>query len=238
MPVDVAAAAAEGIVAETAGDAAQRSRCSAPGRRLCPSSTRRLRSISRTSGTRSGVVQSPSMKDSPRPMSPPVSARRKNRSSWTVSVASSSPSSPNRYVRSGHSTVSVPPFRPARPERNAVFAHCVTMLITPSHESRPIGSLGRMRRTLADAVRRDARHDAARPSTRASAPASGCPPPPSRSSPGCRSSARRISLAFQGRRSSDSVASKPTTPARPSPCARRARLPASVKANGSRRRPA
>ncbi len=98
------------------------------------------------------------MKDSPRPMSSPVSARRKNRSSWTVRVASNSPGSPYRYVRSGHSTVSVPPVTPPRPERNAVFAHCVTMLLTPS-TNRSVRAQRRLSRAFADAISREARHD-------------------------------------------------------------------------------
>ena len=42
---------------------------------------RKFRTAKRTSATRSGVVQSPSMYDSPIPISAPVNARRKNRSS-------------------------------------------------------------------------------------------------------------------------------------------------------------
>ena len=91
-------------------------------------------------------------------MSLPVSARRKNRSSWTVRVASSSPGSPYRYVRSGHSTVSVPPVTPPRPERNAVFAHRVSMLLAPS-TNRSVPSSGRLRRAFSYAVSGDTRHD-------------------------------------------------------------------------------
>ena len=133
VPMDVPPAAGEGVVAQAARDAArqpaQRARRSGSARRA----RRRLRSISRTSGTRSGVVQSPSMNDSPMPMSLPVSARRKNRSSWTVSVASRLAGRP-RTGTCGRGTRGSA-FRrvtPSRPERNAVFAHCVTMLIAPS----------------------------------------------------------------------------------------------------------
>ena len=131
MPMDVPTAPGERVVSKATRDSPPSLR-SAPMTRLCPSRTRRLRSISRANGTRSGVVQSPSMKDSPMPMSLPVSVRRKNRSSWTTNVASRSSPSPNRYVRPGHSRVSAPPFRPLRPERNIVSAHCFNIIIAPS----------------------------------------------------------------------------------------------------------
>ena len=100
------------------------------------------------------------MKDSPRPMSWPVSARRKNRSSWTDRVASrTSPvAEPVRAVGALHGQRSAGQRR-ARPERNAVFAHCVTMLIAPStnRSDRPFPV--RMAARSPTPSARDARHD-------------------------------------------------------------------------------
>ena len=184
-----------------------RPRCG-PGRREC----RRLRSISRASGTGSGVVQSPSMNDSPMPMSLPVSAAgRTDRRARQGRVEDSSAHRIDTCGR-GHFRVSVPPRKPAEARQKR-------RLRPPRHHAhRSITESGSIDRSLSHS--RAFSHPVARHATH-----EGHALPPQfqrlpvnahhdvRGHGGVAEQPRRISSALQGRRSSDSVASKQTEPA-------------------------
>ena len=90
----------------------------------CASSVRKFRTATRTSATRSGVVQSPSMYDSPIPISAPV--KRPHEKSLVVNhrhCAQFCILPPNVYVSSGH-TISRYPSRKSRSDSKNIFRAC------------------------------------------------------------------------------------------------------------------